>query len=318
VHDGKTEIVVQVAVPSSPGAYGGLIPLPAQPTLDATPVDSAELDDLERSTRVVLLAPPSDGGCGCPLVAGGASTGNTGGDTIVVGPPVAIGPVTAVVLDGSSESLVTAWLAANDFVIPAQHASTLAAYAGPGRYFVALHRNGDTVDAPSSIGVHLTLDGDQRGLPLRFTRIGAGASLAFLVFVVADAAAGPTAPYASLTMKDLDVGEVRSTSYAQVLAAAIAGHGSQAFAIEDEITISGNKRELGAQLGALVRPGQRLVRWTTIVDPVTITADADFSGTAPASPQNWLGSRARHAAPVALAALAIGAWGVRRARRRAS
>src|SRR5687767_2226998 len=54
VRGGKTEVVVQVGVQASPGDYGALIPLPSQPTVDALPISSAELDELDSATRVLI------------------------------------------------------------------------------------------------------------------------------------------------------------------------------------------------------------------------------------------------------------------------
>ena len=91
-----------------------------------------------------------------------------------VSEPVAIGPVTAVTLTADTGDAVNAWLADNGFVIPAADQALVADYAGPGRYFIAIRRS-DTAatQVPSSVGVHFTLAGDQRALPMRFARLGA-------------------------------------------------------------------------------------------------------------------------------------------------
>ena len=91
-----------------------------------------------------------------------------------VSQPVTIGPVTAVTLTADTGDAINAWLGDNGFVIPAASQSIVDAYAGPGRYFIAIRRS-DTAatGGPTSVGLHFTLGGDERGLPLRFARLGA-------------------------------------------------------------------------------------------------------------------------------------------------
>ena len=50
---------------------------------------------------------------------------------------------------------------------------------------------GDAPSGPSSLGIHFSLAGDQRTLPLRFARLGAAASVSFVVFVATPSAVGP-------------------------------------------------------------------------------------------------------------------------------
>src|SRR5439155_449209 len=83
-----------------------------------------------------------------------------------------------------------------------------------------------------SIGLHVTLDGDVRGLPLRFARIGAAVKVAFVVFVVAPEGVAPSAPFSALTLKDIDRSLVRSLGYAGAVQQAVAGHESLAFILE--------------------------------------------------------------------------------------
>ena len=66
VHGGVTDIVTQIGVPATTAEYGVLIPVPGEPTLDATPVKSAELDTLFSATApsVRLSVPDDGGGCG--------------------------------------------------------------------------------------------------------------------------------------------------------------------------------------------------------------------------------------------------------------
>lgn len=286
VKGGKTEIVVQLVVPRSPDEYGALIPLPAEPSLDSEPVAGAELDALDRATQVRIFE-PSDGGGGCGC-GNAADKGGVGGGVLVA--TVNIGPVTAATLRADSATAVGAWLDQNGFVIPAEQRPIVDLYTGAGRFFIAVKRNGAVADAPDSIGIHFTLDGDQRGLPLRFTRIGASAKLAFTVFVAAARAAGPSAPYGALLVTNLDR-DLASADYGEAVAAAVAARGSMAFVAEYRGEVSPTSTLLGARLRTLVAEGQTLTRYSTILTSAAIAADADFAGDAPASVPTTIGAR---------------------------
>src|SRR4029078_13511617 len=132
-----------------------LLPVPAEPTLDAEPVPSAELDKLDQVTAPHIFITSSSsssddgflgGGCGCG--AGSANKGGVGGSEqgVDVAQPVAIGPVTAVVLTGATAAAVNGWLSDSGFAFPADQQALVAAYAGTGRYFIALRR---TVGTPT-------------------------------------------------------------------------------------------------------------------------------------------------------------------------
>src|SRR6478752_2371576 len=177
--DGMTDVITQINVPATTADYGVLLPLPSEPTLDSTPVSSADIDLLDTRTapRIHHASTDDEGGfpvgCGCGATSkGGANTG--GSDPGVrVSQPVAIGPVTAVTLTADTGDAINGWLADNGFAIAPANQSLVASYAGTGRYFVAIRRsNTATTNAPSSVGVHFTLVGDERALPMRFARLG--------------------------------------------------------------------------------------------------------------------------------------------------
>src|SRR5689334_13651388 len=75
VQGGMTDVITQIGVPATTADYGVLIPVPGQPTLDATPVSSAELDTLFSATapQIYSFSDGGGGGCGCPLAAGSAN-----------------------------------------------------------------------------------------------------------------------------------------------------------------------------------------------------------------------------------------------------
>src|SRR6186713_2722912 len=65
---GKTDIIAQITVPQTTAAYGVLIPVPAEPTLDSEPVSAADLNLLDILTAPVITSESYDSGgsgCGC-------------------------------------------------------------------------------------------------------------------------------------------------------------------------------------------------------------------------------------------------------------
>lgn len=134
VHDGRTEVVLQVAVPAAGSPYGVLVPTPVQPQIDPEPVASKELDTLEANTRPkIVLSSSGGGGGGCAAKAedlGGE--GVPGG--VIVGSQVEVGPVTAVSLSATDGAALSAWLTQSGFVLPANAQRIIDGYAGPGRW----------------------------------------------------------------------------------------------------------------------------------------------------------------------------------------
>ena len=112
MHDGVTDIVVQIGVPATTADYGALLPEPYEPTLNPNPVPASELDELDRQTAPQIFVTEGDGdsgGIGC--FCAGSRSQQASGDTpsrVAVSQPTDIGPVTAVVLtatDGAGVQL---------------------------------------------------------------------------------------------------------------------------------------------------------------------------------------------------------------------
>ena len=150
-------------------------------------------------------------------------------------------------------------------------------YAGTGRYFIALKRS-DTAatGGPTSVGLHFTLTGDERGLPLRFISLGAAPSVGFTVFVVADDAVAPSAPFASLTIDDLDLIALRTSGYSAAVSAAIAQHGNHAFVIEGVWTSAELTRARIPSLQPFIGSTQVLTRLSAVVPAVGLDMDVVF------------------------------------------
>lgn len=289
VHDGVTDVVTQIGVPATTADYGVLIPVPGQPTLDSTPVMSGELEVLFSATAPRIGKRADDGfSCGCPFAtgSGGDKAGGESPPDTQVSEPVAIGPVTAVTLTADTGDAINAWLADNGFVIPADEQSIVSAYAGPGRYFIAIRRNDTAPDGgATSVGVHFTLAGDQRGLPLRFARIGAGPTVGFTILVAADDIVGPSAPFAALNLYALSAVSLRTSGYAAAMSAAISRHDDHAFVIEGSWTDSDLSRFRIDSLRPFIASGATLTRLSTLL-PVTaldadVTLDQPYTGALP-------------------------------------
>jgi hypothetical protein len=279
VRGGSTDVVTQVRVPSTTADYGVLIPVPAEPTLDPTPVSMADLDNLERKTApdILIGAAASDDGPAC--ACGGASNKSAArGGSVQVSAPIAIGPVTAVSLTADSGDAINGWLAQNGFAIPPADQPIVDAYSGPGHFFIALRRNDTaaTGDA-TSVGVHFTLPGDQRALPLGFARLGAASTVSFTVVVAATDVVGPAAPFEALTIDDLDAATLRTTGYASAVTAAVAAHDGHAFVMEGSWMASGIAADIGGRIGSLIAADSHVTRLSTVLPASALTGDVAFN-----------------------------------------
>lgn len=273
-----TDVITQIGVPNTTADYGVLLPLPSSPTLDPEPVSAAELELLDESTAPQIIKREPGGsegsGCGC-LGAGsaGAAKGAADGTSARVSDPVNIGPVTAVVLSGTTDA-VNAWLADNDFVISKADQATVAAYAG--YYFVAIRRNeAAAAGGPTSIGIHFTMPDDHREVPLRFASLGAAPTVAFTLFLATTDLAGPSPPFAALTLDDLDPTLLRDGSYAAAVQSAVGAHGNQAFVLESR-TPAQLLGMAGTRIASLIDSDTTITRMSTIVPAAALTKDAHF------------------------------------------
>jgi hypothetical protein len=288
--DVTTEVVAQIGVPKSAADYGVLIPVPTEPTLDPEPVPVGELDAFDAHTAPVIVketytgGSSESGGCGC-ISAGDDDSAPGGGDqntaTVSVGAPVAIGPVTAVVIGADDATALAAWLDDNGFAIPEAEQPILDTYVAAGDRFIAIKRTDATPSsAPSSIGIHYTLEGDHRVLSLGFARIGAAPQVAFTVFVASKDSVEPAPPFSTRTISDLDAGAL-AKSYSNAVAKAVADNHSQAFVIEN-ITgppIAG----AGDRLRAIFGIENHVTRLSTIIAADKLDADASFDAPGPPS-----------------------------------
>lgn len=279
-HANRTDVVVQVTVPQTSEDYGILIPVPSRPTLDTTPVDSAELDALDQATQVSVVDntnSDSGGGIGC-----GASdkAGALSNSTNVV-ETAQIGPLTAVVLTASTGSDLTSWLNANNFVVPTDKNALIDRYSLPGQYFIAAKRNDHVANgAASSLGIHFSLEGEQLGIPLPIAQLGSAGEIAFTIFVAAPEAMGPTGPYSKLQVQDLDKGILRIGQYRGALAGAVSKMGGRAFLLEGVNDAS----LLSGRLASFSTAVQKISRLSTVTVPSKLTENLMLGPTHESTP----------------------------------
>lgn len=279
VRDDRTELVVQLYVPQGGKGYGALLPVPVQPTLDPTPVAAADLDALEADTRprIIDTTVSGGGGIGCGSAASDRALGGASNGGVIVGDTVAIGPLTAVSLSAQDGTALATWLGQNGFTLPAAAQRVADGYAGPGRWFVALKRN-DTPTSRSSIGVHLTLPGDQRGFALRMAGISVATKASFTIFVAAPAGVAPALPFSGVTLTALDR-TLAQQSYAAAVEQAVQARKGRAFVLEGVF----NSTALPASLAALTKPGSKVTRLSTVLQAADLSEDVAFTAAAPES-----------------------------------
>ena len=292
---GTTDMIVQINVPQTTGDYGVLIPVPSEPTLDMQPVSSAEMNALDRITAPSIESSDdgsSGSGCGCFSATAAGAPSRSG---VVTSDQVNIGPVVAVSLKSDDASTVSAWLTEHGFRLPNEDAETLASYVSAGSYFIAIRRSESAASGgPTSVGIHYTLQGAHRTLSLGFTKIGAGPTLAFTLFIAAKQAIGPSAPFAAITLDDLDASRLRSNDYKGAVQAAVSSRGSKAFVLEGttpQYDIIGP----APSIAKFMDGGAVITRATTVIDRSQLADDVVFatpvSGTIPNGRQVSLSAR---------------------------
>jgi hypothetical protein len=276
----STDVVTQIVVPEAAADYAVLIPVPALPTLDPTPVATEDLATLDARTAPLIQreVKVEDEGCACFPVCCTADDRElvpARDINVQLTEPVPIGPVTAVVLSADAGAIVQGWLDDNGFALADEDRELVTEYSGPGKFFIAIRRSDTTTSGPSSIGVHFTLPGDQRALPLRFARIGAAPTLAFTVFVAAPSFVAPSPPFVLLRLSDLDGDLVDDQGYAAAVEAAVAPRSGRAFVLE-KVLYSGWRRLVTSRLVDWADSDAKLTRLSTRLAAADLTTDVAF------------------------------------------
>jgi hypothetical protein len=233
---------------------------------------------------------------------------------------VNIGPVVAVSLTGDNADAVGAWLTEHGFQLPSSDAEILARYVSAGSYFIAIRRSESAASgAPSGVGIHYTLQGDHRKLSLGFTKIGAPATLAFTLFIAAPQPIGPSAPFAAITLNDLDATRLRNNDYEGSVQAAVSSNGSKAFVLEGAIS-KNSVMNYAPGIAQFMDDGAIVTRATTVVDRAQLSDDVvfatPFTGNIPNSRQVSLSPRGTRYASIGSFGIVFVAGALRRRTRR--
>ena len=212
VRGGTTDVITQIAVPATTADYGVLASAPER--ADARPQARLRRPTSTCSTRkrrpTFIDSRDNEGGiplpsCGCgPRTQAASANRSTAG--VHVSQPVTIGPVTAVTLTADTGDAINAWLGRQRLRDPgrrsiARRCTTRGRGATSSRSGAATRRR--PAARPASAFTSRSR-ATSAGLPLRFARLGAATTVAFTVFVAADAVVAPSAPFAALTINDLD------------------------------------------------------------------------------------------------------------------
>lgn len=305
--DGTTDIVVQLSVDAQ-GDFGVILPVPAEPTLDANPIDGAELDALDADTQVKFVSYDEGGsssggsGCACGGFEGASAGGSNTKDGVDVSSFVTAGPVTATAIAATDGEALTAWLSDEGFNISEADQAIVEQYIGLGRHFIVFKRSEAAAPGVTSLGFHFSMPGDARGYPLRISALGAAPSLAITTFIAAPNGVSPSAPFESLAIDDLTYTFTGNyaNDYKLAVTRAIAEREGHAFVVEGEYQIptpeqeqEEDNRELESgeeesrvkpsrmpELAALMDVGHRLTRVTAIISREQLDTDVTFDGPA--------------------------------------
>jgi MYXO-CTERM domain-containing protein len=96
------------------------------------------------------------------------------------------------------------------------------------------------------------------------------------VFVVADDVVAPSAPFAALTVDDLDLIALRTTGYSGAVSAAVAQHGNHAFVLEGVWSSGALANAQIPSLKAFIASTQILTRLSSVVPAAGLDTDVVF------------------------------------------
>jgi hypothetical protein len=94
--------------------------------------------------------------------------------------------------------------------------------------------------------------------------------------VAADGTVGPSAPFAALTIDDLDLIALRTTGYSGAVAAAVAQHGNHAFVLEGVWSAATLAPAQSPSLKNLIAPTQFMTRLSSVVPAAGLDMDVVF------------------------------------------
>ena len=283
-----TDVALLLNLPAAGEDFGALVPLPGttEPTIDANALDAGAFGTLEERSRPFFEDFTGGGGddgglfsCGSPL-AGDAVNRSLGDGGVIAAAPVTVGPVVAQWLLADDRSALNAFLADNGFTIPAADDGVVDTFIAEGKGFLVFKRSADdTTAGAQSLGVHFTVDGDLRTVPLRIAQLGAPDVLPLTVFVAHDDAVSAGNPWRTISEEDLDQGDA-AADYLATLDAAT--NGDRLFVSEQVVDAS---IVAGTDLEQLIDSGDVITRLSARIPKAMLTNDALFDqpGVSPTS-----------------------------------
>lgn len=290
VHENTSDIAVLLTVPAAGEDFGALIPLPSpsEPVIDENAVDAAAFAGLDVATRPIFEDFSGDGGgegglfsCGGRALAGDALKANDRGG-VIAGEAINVGPVTAQWLVADDATALATYLTDNGFALPEGGQAVVDTYIGEGNGFLAFKRNDAAITTEATaIGVHFSLPGDLRTLPLRIAKLGAPSILPVTVFVAAPTAVGTQAPWSSVHVEDLD-DKAALDDYAALVDERTAEAGGKLWIFEGSLS-----KDLleASQLTAFIDDGATISRLSARIPSDQLDDDAAFTAEAPAISQ---------------------------------
>lgn len=190
----QTTLYDQIKYQGDPKSFAWVLPIhgTVQVGLSADIV----FGSLDRATQTQVQQPPlncpappscpgqNDSFGGAPNFGADSSVANTDGG-VTINKDQVVGPYEAVQLSATDPTALNAWLAKNNFVIPADVQPTVDAYQKEGFDFLALKLlPGQGVQ--SMRPVRVTTPGAGATLPLRMVSAGTGALVGITLWVIAD------------------------------------------------------------------------------------------------------------------------------------
>lgn len=154
----------------TPSEFAWVLPVTGEARVELA--SSAFFDLLDTATAVTVSPPacmPTGGGCGAALAPSRAA--NATGEGVTVLRQEVVGPYDTVVLRATGADVLTAWLQANGFSIPASITPIISHYTSMRADFVALKlRPGESVQAMQPVRVRM--QSASMTLPLRMVSAG--------------------------------------------------------------------------------------------------------------------------------------------------
>jgi hypothetical protein len=182
----------QIQYSGNPTSFAWVLPIKG--TVDVGLSADVLFDSIDELTATQIIPPePNCPPSPCPVfyapaagnVASSGSTATTSPPAVTVTKQENVGPYETVQLHSTDSSALSAWLAQNGFVIPADVTPVIAEYVKEGFDFLAmklLPNQGVQAMRP----VRITMPGSSLSLPLRMAAVGTGVTVGITIWVVSD------------------------------------------------------------------------------------------------------------------------------------